>query len=351
MPKKTQYPRLRTHVRKGAGGRVYVYYFYDMRPEGKPDVALGRDREVAIAKWDELHNKTPRLKGRIREAITRWIDEELPNYANAETRRNYGRQIRRIDAVFGMMAWHEVEMPHLRQYLRNRRNAKDKTVKAPTQANREMSVFQIVWNWAVLEGLTKVKWPAAGLERSGWKNEESPREFVVTVELFEAVYAEACQFLRDTMDLASATGMRLQDCIKVVLPADNVLHLKAGKTGKKADFDVSLSEVLPQLVERRRGYEAAHLMLISTPDGFPVFPKDLRREWDKARRHAASKARERKHEAFAEQIEAMYLRDMRKMAADLAADLADAQKLLQHSNPALTLAHYRSRAERLTPVR
>ena len=48
MPKITKYPRLRTKVYKGKSGQAYVYYLYDMRPEGKPDIRLGTDHAVAL---------------------------------------------------------------------------------------------------------------------------------------------------------------------------------------------------------------------------------------------------------------------------------------------------------------
>lgn len=349
---------MRTHVRKGKAGRVYVYYFYDMRPEGKPDVALGKDREAAIAKWEELHLGRPRIRGKIREAIQHWLRDVLPEYANAGTRRNYAANLKQIDAVFGMATWDQVTMLVLKKYLTHRKNKKDKTKSAGTTANREIAAFQIVWNWARQTApedrdtaYTTLPWPAAGMERSRWKNPEQPREFEVTDDLFAAVYAEATQLLRDTMDLSSATGMRLTDCIKVTLPPGDVLRLKASKTGKKADFDLSLSEVLPALLERRRGYQANHLMLVSTPDGFPVFLKDLRREWDKARAKAAAKARAAGDEPFAQQIEAMFLRDMRKYAADLAEDAEAASKLLQHSSVALTRRHYRTKGDTLKTTR
>lgn len=358
MPKSSEYPRLRTHVRKGRGGRVYVYYFYDMRPEGLPDKPLGKDRDAAIAQWEELHLGRPRIRGRLREAIQRWLAEELPTYDNAGTRKNYKAHLERVDAVLGMMTWDQVTLIVIKQYLKNRKNTNDPKKPALVQANREMAALQIVWNWArqtpregTSEAYTTLPWPAAGMERSGWKNPEQAREVEVRLPVFESIYTEACQFIRDTMDLSSATSMRLYDCIKVVLPPDGVLRLKASKTGKKADYDLSLSEVLPDLVRRRRGYEANHLMLISTPDGFPVFPKDLRREWDKARAKAATKAETAGDVQLAAEIRALWLRDMRKMAADLAPDTETASKLLQHSSVALTRRHYRTKGDALKPVR
>jgi hypothetical protein len=343
VPKLTQYPRLRVHVRKGKNARVYTYFFYDMRGEGVPDIALGRDREEAIAKWDELHNNKPRIKGTMEEAFLRWEEEKLPEYTNEETKRGYAKSLKWLRKVFKSATWDATKLVHLVDYLKAR--------KGKTQANREMALLSLIWHQAQMWGMTTLPYPAAGLKRSKWKNKESAREFEVTDELFEAVYAEAGQMLRDCMDLSTATGMRLTDCRTILLPADNILHLKARKTGKKADFDLALSQVLPDLLARRRAMGANHLMLLSTPDGFPVFAKDLRREYDKARSKAAAKAKDAGHKEFADEIKAMVLRDMRKRASDLSESDEDASQLLQHSSVNLTRKHYRSRATKLKPVR
>lgn len=343
MPKLTKYPRLRLHVRKGANARVYTYFFYDMRSEGVPDIPLGRDREEALERWDELHNKKPRIKGTLEEAFAKWELEKLPDYASAETRRGYAKNLKKLRTKFSKSTWDAVRLVHLVDYLKFR--------IAKTQGNREMALLSIIWNQARIWGMTTLPWPAAGMERSKWKNKEQAREFEVTDELFSAVYAEASQMLKDCMDLSTATGMRLTDCRTILLPADNILRLKASKTSKKADFDLALSQVLPDLLARRRAMDVSHLMLLSTEDGFPVFGKDLRREYDKARKKAAAKAREQDREALALEIEAMVLRDMRKRAADLSEDDAGASELLQHSSVGLTRKHYRSKAAQLKPVR
>lgn len=341
-----QHPRLRSHSRKRKSGRVVTYYFYDMRPDGKADVPLGTDFDEALKKWDEIHNRAPRIAGTLEEAFTAWeTDKEggLPSYTNAETKRGYAKNLRQLRPVFGEATWDQIDMPSLKAYLRAR--------TAKTQGNREMSLLSIIWNWARLEGMTQLPWPAAGMERSRWKNEEQAREFEVTPELFDAVYAEADQVLRDCMDIASATGMRLTDARQVLLPAGDVLRLKASKTGKKADFDLSLSAVLPDLLARRRSIKAAHLMLLSTPDGRPVSQRMLRDRWDEAREAAAKRAEEANADALAAGIRAMYLRDMRKMASDLADSDEGAAALLQHGSVALTRRHYRTRATQLKPVR
>jgi integrase len=241
----------------------------------------------------------------------------------------------------GKATWEGVTFAQLKGYLKAR--------KAKTQANREMSVLQIVWNYARGAGLTELPWPAAGMERSRWKNKEAPREFEVTDALFAAVYSHAGPLLRDCMDISTATGMRITDARLCTVPSGAEplgLRMSASKTGKRMEFDVTTSSVLTGLLERRRAIKADHLFLLTTPDGKPVTAQMLRGAWDRAR-EAAAKA----HPELADQIRAMYLRDMRKRAASLAGTLDEASELLQHSDKRITRLHYRQAPAKVKPVR
>lgn len=342
MPKLTKYPRLRTKLYRGANGQAYTYYVYDMRPEGKPDVRLGKDWAEAVRQWDELHNRKPRTIGRLQEAFDKFEAQELPQYENKETAKSYAKHIRRLAPVFGQMVWEEVTLPILRKYLDLR--------TAKSQGNRELAVMSIVWNRAKLWGMHGLPWPALGVKK--WKNPEPPREFEVTDELFEAVYKHGDQVLRDCMDIASATGLRLTDARTVRVPGpDGALRIRANKTKKWIAFDVAASPVLSALVERRAKTKTASLMLLTTATGRQVSEDMLRNRWEAAREKAAQEATEQGQEAFAESIRSMYLRDMRKRAAALAGGLAEATELLQHDNPALTRKHYPPPPKAMRPVR
>ncbi|MBV5299507.1 MAG: integrase [Rhodoferax sp.] len=312
-----------------------------MRQDGKPDIRLGTDHSAALKQWDELHNKKPRIVGRLQEAFDRWREAELPRYDSDVTRRNYAQNLTRIEPVFGQMAWDAITLPMLREYL-DRRSAK-------TQGNRELALMSVIWGKALLWGMTRCVWPAAGVKN--WKNKESARTFEVTDALFGAVYAEADQVLRDCMDIATATGMRLTDTRTIRMPADDIIRHKPSKTGKSVEFEVSASPVLAALVARRDAMKAYCVMLLCTDTGRQVTQTMLRYRWDTARDKAALKASQTGNPDFAKDIRAMYLRDMRSRAADLAGNMADASKLLQHSNQALTAKHYRNKAEKLTAVR
>lgn len=333
-----KHPRLRNHSRKRKGGKVTVYYYFDMRPEGKSDIPLGTDYDEALKKWDELFNRKPRIAGTLEEAFERWEAEVLPEYASKETKRGYTKNLRTIRPVFGPATWDQVTLSTIKGYLKKR--------TAKTQANREMALLSIIWNWSRGEDLTHLPWPAAGMEKARWKNPEKARKIKVVDSVWEAIRSQGDQVLQDCMDLGSATGMRLTDCVSVLLPKGDLLHLEASKTGKEAEWDLSLSATLPDLVTRRRSLDALHLMLLSTAAGKPVTLRMLRTRWDNARAKAAKASED---EATAQAIRAMYLRDARKRAAQKAEDLEAAAKLLQHSDMRLTERHYGG-VRKLKPV-
>lgn len=341
MPKLTKHPGLRRHIRVAKSGRAVVYYFLDRRKEGLPDLPLGKDFDEAVKVWDEYRNHRPRIRGTLEEAFKRWEEEVLPEKKSPGTRRDYAQNLKMLRPVFGQATWDGVRFVHLAQYLDQR--------EAKFRANREITLLGQIWHWAMRKGLTELPFPATG---KGWKNKEESREFRVTDELFNAVYDEADIVLQDCMDLATATGLRLTDCRTVLCPAEGQpLRVRASKTKKVAEFPVESSVVLTNLVTKRRAIEASHLMLLTTMDGKPVTQAMLRSRYDTARAAAAKKAEEAGDKELAQQIRAMFLRDCRKRAADLAGSLEEASELLQHSTKRLTAVHYRTKATTLKPVR
>jgi hypothetical protein len=226
-------------------------------------------------------------------------------------------------------------MSHLVEYAQRR--------SGKTQANRELAVLSIVWNWARTVDLTKLPFPAAGMSRARWKNRERPRKVEVTEALFAAIYRHADPMLRDAMDIASATGLRLTDARTVLIPREHIITGTASKTGKPYAFDTRTSAVLPALIERRRASKAAHLMLLTSERGQPVTERMLTDRFARARTAAVAEAEAIGEHAQAQALRGLLLRNMRSMAADLAESLDEARELLQHDDPRLTARHYRTK--------
>lgn len=159
-----------------------------------------------------------------------------------------------------------------------------------------------------------------------------------------ALHRAADDTLKDVLDLMSATGLRVTDVLKLSLTnlRGDFLRVKANKTGKVAEFDIRGS-VLAGIIERRKANKLAlHLKLLAMPNGTEMTTAKLRSRWEKARAKASKECPE---------VSALILRDMRKRAADLAETSDDAARLLQHSDKRLTMAHYRTRGDRITPTR
>jgi integrase len=315
MPKKTRHPGLRVHVRKGKNGQCWRNWYYDNRPD--KDIPLGNNYEDAIRKYQAIVGGKP-SRG-IGHALDRWEREELPQKERV-TRLGYAKSLKALRPVFETASWDGVTMKTLKDYLRKR--------TAKTQGNREMALLSLIWRWAQTEDLTNLNWPAAGLNKSRWKNKEAAREVEVSDEDFAALYEAADPLLRDYLQLATATGLRVTDLVALRLSdvRGNALVVTANKTGKPLEIDLTGSVAL-DVIERRKAVKVPHVFLLAHGNK-PVTWRMVRDRFNKARKAAG--------------LERLVLRDMRKRSAQLS---EDPQALLQHSNASVTKKHYLGRAK------
>lgn len=341
MPKVSKHPRLRVHIRRGNNGRVYTYYYYDMRPEGERDILLGKDLDAALARWSELHEGRAAKAGTLQEAFDRFRSESLPAYSSAVTRRNYAASLRKLELWCGRMAWADVTLPVMVEYLRRRTGKR--------QANHEMSVLSVVWGKARLWGMTAAPFPAYNLR--GWKNKEEAPAVQVSDKAFEAVYRHASQLIRDAMDLSTATALRLTDCRHIEFDDDWKLTVSSSKTRKPVLINARKSVVLTSLMTRRAEVRAAHSLVLCTPSGKRASERMLTDGWSRARAAAIKEAALAGDEELFEELKTLMLRFMRKRAAGLAGSVDKARKLLQHNSEATTRRHYYGAAEEIEPTR
>jgi len=340
MPKSTKYQKLRVSVKRGKAGQVWTSWWYDMRGTGKPDVPLGNDRDEALRRWAEIHLDAPRIAGTLEEAFRAWEDRGIKVRPNGqprspETVAGYLKCLRAIRGPFGGARWEDIRMPTLKAYI-DARSAKGR-------AKQEMQLLSVIWGWARLEGMTERPWPAADMQRSGWKGPAGTRQIDVADDAFAALHKHADQTLRDALDIATATGLRVTDVLGLRLSdvRGGRLVVKTGKTGKRAEFDLSASAVLQPIIDRRRAMKEPEHVFLLAAGRRPVTYRMLADRFTRARAAAAVEC---------PAVAALWLRDMRKRAGQLAGSLGDASTLLQHSSLSVTRQHY-VQGERLTPVR
>lgn len=340
MPKSSKHPKLRVSVKRGKAGQVWQSWWFDMRGTGKPDVPLGTDYAEALRRWAELYLDAPRIAGTLEEAFRAWEARGIQHRADGterspETIKGYRKCLRELRGPFSAARWEEVTLPVLRRYVEAR--------SAKARARQEMQLLSVVWSWARLEGLTALPWPAAGMQRSGWKGAAGVRRVVVEDDAFAALYRHADQTLRDALDIATATGLRVLDVLALRLSdiRGGELVSTAGKTGKTGEFDLSASTVLQPIIDRRRAMRGVDHVFLLAAGSKPVSYRMIADRFTKARAEAAKEV---------PACAGLFLRDMRKRSAQLSSSLAEASKLLQHSSIGVTRRHYRQ-GDKLKPVR
>lgn len=341
MPKRSQYPRLRVHIKRGKAGQVWTSYWFDNRGTGQPDEPLGTDRDVALRRWAELYHGATRTRGTLEEAFAGWEARGIEHREDGTARKpatiaGYRKCLAMLRPVLGRATWSEVTLPVLRRYVQQR--------SSKARARQEMQLMAVVWTWARLEGLTDLPWPGAGTGASGWKGAPSVRQREVTDEEFAALHRHADQVVRDALDVATATGLRPADVVGLRLSdiRGGLLVVEAGKTGKRLEIEIAGS-VLADVIERRRAMRRPEHLFLLADEGRrrPISQRALAERFDKARAAAAAEV---------PSVADVLFRDMRKRAAQLAPDLHAAQALLDHSSAATTRQHYRP-GSRVRPVR
>lgn len=217
-------------------------------------------------------------------------------------------------------------------------------------ANREVSLFSHIWNWARGKGVTDLPNPCEGIRR----NKEFGRSTYVEDDLFEAVYRHADASLRDALDLAYLTGQRVGDVwsmdLRQVTPRG--LVITQAKSSNKVTMEITgeLAALLERIAKRKseklpNGRSKPYsTRLVVNESGLALGRAALRYRFDKAREAAGVAKGD------------FQFRDLRAKAgtdkADSANDIREAQAQLGHSSVTTTEIYVRKkRGAKATPTR
>ncbi|AXK52373.1 tyrosine-type recombinase/integrase [Pseudomonas protegens] len=197
--------------------------------------------------------------------------------------------------------------------------------------------------------------PCFGVRR----NKEKPRDYYAGETVWNAVYAEAVQELKDAMDLAYLTGQRPADVLKIAATDLNngFLLIGQGKTEKRLRLRLEdegiqsgLSAFIEDLQERRAINGIRTSTLITNASGLRMSQQMLRNRWDDAREKAAIKAAADGDPALAVNIRQFQFKDIRPKAAS-EIELTHASRLLGHSTEEMTKKVYRRVGEIVKPTK
>ena len=304
---------------KSRSGVREAYYF------GSQAIPLGTDLTAALRKWAELKGTKRAVDGTFDSVADRYVSDVLPSKPKA-TQADYNNSIGQLRKVFGLHPIEQVKTKHLAQY-RDKRSAK-------VRANRELSVFSILWNHAREWGVTDLPNPVQGMK----KNKETPRTRLVSQDEFKAVYDKADPLLQDALELAYLTAQRPADVLKMSF-ADiqgSELMVRQNKTGKTIRIAIEgrLGELIERVKARAKAAPVAHFALLQTDSGRPLTAGMLRGRFLTARTAA--------------KVSFQY-RDLRPMGLTAQPDLEAARALAGHGTSAITNRVYRRAGEKAKP--
>lgn len=338
-PNKTDLPRRmlkRTKTLKN--GSVWTAYYYNGRDADgrRVEIPLGTDLPEAKRRWAELE-RCPAPASTMKQVFDRFERDVVPTKAPATQIANR-KQLVNLRAAFDDAPIDAITPQHIAQY-RDKRTAK-------VMANRELATLSQCFNLAREWGYTRQENPCRGVR----KNKEKPRDYYADEAVWQAVYAQACETLRDAMDLAYLTAQRPADTLKMSLAhiADGTIEVTQNKTQAKLRIRIEgeLAAVVDRIRSRKRKVHS--LSLVAGPDGGSISVYKLWQMFDAARAAAMESTED---EALARRIRAFQARDIRAKAASDIEDLQAASNLLGHTSTSITSRVYVRRGKVVSPTK
>jgi len=342
-------PRMLRRTTKLKSGKIWTGYYYNGRDaEGKrKEIPLGGDLDQAKVEWARLERKAPPKPSHLLGALfDRYVKEIIPT-KGLRTQSDNMKELKQLRKAFEQAPIDSITPQVVAQY-RDARTAK-------VRANREIALLSHMFTIAREWGLTNNANPCFGVRR----NKEKPRDYYAGDIVWNAVYTEAVQELKDAMDLAYLTGQRPADVLKVATTDlnDGFLMIKQGKTEKRLRLRLeqdgvqsALSAFIDDLQERRALTGIKTSRLITNASGLRMSQQMLRNRWDEAREKAAIKAGVDGDTALAVLIRQFQFKDIRPKAAS-EIELTHASRLLGHSTEEMTKKVYRRVGEIVKPTK
>jgi len=314
------------------------YYQY-RHPSGK-NFSLGKEKEIAIEEAQQINYALKPLNERVKniieyndtkyqsvgEFIEYFKTEILPTRKLSDNMiKDYHRKIPHIITAFGDKSFEKISIHDIAQFLKQ---------FPPTQSNHYRSTLNIIFQYAIAEGLTKENPADATIK----KTVEIKRQRL-TLDGFYAIRAHAPEWLQNTMDLALITGQRRSDLVTLKWTDihNDFIWMKQQKVEKwgTGNIKIPLTKNLKALLIKCKGKNE---FVISYNDK-PVNADYLSKAFLKARNESGY---------FTEMSDPPSFHEIRALSSFMqkkaGIETSKTQILLGHSNEKMT-EHYQERHE------
>lgn len=301
-----------------------IYYLYDSGGKPRREIPLGTDYTLAVQQWAQLHQSSLTTQMTVAWLIGKYLVSPSYQDLGTGTRADYKYAIDMLMEAFGDAPLDKVKPSHVVLYIEKR------SVTSKHRANREKSIFSMLFNWAIEREYAKFN-PASAVKT---KRLPGRKHVYIHDEMLEAVYEQAPADLRDALDLAYFMGQRPVDLLSLTLVKirDGMLEYRQEKTSTPQRIALvgGLAEVIERIQLRKANHKVASMYLLVNERGKKMTKAMLRSRFENARTAAGIAGKD------------FQFRDMRrKSGSDLRdqAGLDAAQDLLGHASRTMT-EHY-----------
>lgn len=256
--------------RRLAGGKIRIYFYHratGLRLEGAPG------SPEFVESWQSAERAT-KATDRHAGTLSAWMNgyrasDDFLLLADA-TRKDYLKQIAKIEAAFGDLPLSAVRDPAVRADFLDWRD--DLAKRGKRQADYAMTVLARVLAWAVNRGLLAVN-PAA---RPGRRYQSNRAEIIWQPPQVEAFLLKAPLELALSLILARDTAQRQGDLLRLTWSAYD------GKTIKVKQSKRGAIVTIPVTIELKRLLDAAPrraVTILTTAEGLPWKADNFRHQW------------------------------------------------------------------------
>ena len=198
-------PGLRIRKRK----KGFSYYFDVPKSHPRKLIPLGTDIYKALHTISEIEKKgfdfNSLKKFTFKDAKNQYFLSSNFQILAERTKKDYFLYIDQLLKVFSDAPLDEIKTTFLYQYLEFHSSRK-------VRANREMSLFSIIFNFARRVGLTEAINPAMRLQ----KHKETSRTRYITDFELKDFLKDSDPVFKLEIDMLYRTGLRFEDCRKVL---------------------------------------------------------------------------------------------------------------------------------------
>lgn len=295
-------------------------YYYVTTGKPRKWLPLGNDYSEAKKKWAEYdcENDETGAPGTFSFLVKRYLEDVAPTKAE-KTFKEYTRQGKRLNDIFGKMRLSSIRPMHVAQYLDNHPHK--------VAANREIALMSTMYSFAMRWGLCDYN-PCRGVKKHG----EKPRNRYITNDEFIAVRDIAPEVIKSMMDIAYLTGMRESDLLNIKISdiKDDGLYVTQGKTGKRQIFEMTEGLSLAIANARKIDRNVSSIYLLPNLSGRKYTTSGFQSIWHRLIKRSG--------------VNDFHFHDIRaKSATDAKRDGLDYQQLLGHSSREMSDRYVKSK--------